>query len=193
MDPNPLLLDVPDTLTTARLLLRVPRAGDGVAVNRAVAESFSELNEWMPWAKTLPSVAESEQFVRDAHVKFLRRDELPLLMLNADDGELIGASGMHHIDWTVRRFEIGYWCRTTRVGRGYVTEAVAALTRFLFTELGARRVEVRMDERNVRSIRVPERLGFLYEGTLRHDALDTSGQPRNTRIYGLISLAQLVE
>ncbi len=32
----------------------------------------------------------------------------------------------------VRRFELGYWCRTRHQGRGFVTEAVRALTRFAF-------------------------------------------------------------
>ena len=49
-------------------------------VNRAIVESFAELHEWMPWAATLPTAIESERFVRDAAVRYLRREDLPLFM-----------------------------------------------------------------------------------------------------------------
>jgi hypothetical protein len=48
---NPLLLDLPEHLVTARLILRPPRAGDGPELNGAVRESRPELRRWMPWAK----------------------------------------------------------------------------------------------------------------------------------------------
>ena len=43
-----------------------------------------------------------------------------------------------------------------------------------------------MDERNAASRRVAERAGFTFEGTLRRDALDTNGEPRNTRVYARV-------
>jgi RimJ/RimL family protein N-acetyltransferase len=73
-------------------------------------------------------------------------------------------------------------------GHGYVTEAVAELTRFCFETLSARRVEIRMDERNERSWRVPERLGFTLEGTLRNEERAPDGELRNLRVYAMTSL-----
>jgi hypothetical protein len=35
-------------------------------VNEAIIESFSVLNKFMPWAKQIPSVEESEEFARQA-------------------------------------------------------------------------------------------------------------------------------
>lgn len=191
MAVSPILIDLPDEIRTERLILRAPRAGDGPAINRAIVESFVELKEWMPWAQTLPSVEDSERFARESHAKFVRREDLPMVVLRASDGELIGASGMPRFDWDVPRFEIGYWCRTSCVGRGYVSEAVIALTRFAFMTLHARRVEIRMDERNVRSRRVAERAGFELEARLRRDSVAPNGEPRNTLIYSLITVDRL--
>jgi RimJ/RimL family protein N-acetyltransferase len=98
---------------------------------------------------------------------------------------------MHHIEWSVPRFEIGYWCRTSLAGRGYIREAVTALTWMAFETLGAARVEVRMDTQNERSWRVAERLGFQLEGVLRSDARANDGQLRDTRVYALTALADL--
>ncbi len=189
---EPLLIELPAQLLTPRLSLAPPAPGDGVMVNRAIVESFAELHEWMPWAATQPSVIESERFVRDAAGRYLRRDDLPLFMRLRDTGEFIGASGMHRIDWSVPRFEIGYWCRTSRAGHGYVSEAVSAIVRFAFETLHAARVEIRNDVANSRSFRIAERLGFKLEGILRRDSRTPSGELRDTRVYAMTDIGQLV-
>jgi RimJ/RimL family protein N-acetyltransferase len=184
-----LLEDVPERIDTERLILRMARGDDAAAVNAAVCESLADLRVHMPWAQTAPSLAQSNADCRRMQGKFLLREDLAMFMFerraDGSEGEFIGGTGLHRIDWTVRRFEIGYWCRTTQQGRGYVTEAVRALTPFAFDSLKARRVEVRMDDSNVRSWKVAERAGFLLEGTLRSDSLSPLGEPRDTRIYAL--------
>jgi RimJ/RimL family protein N-acetyltransferase len=189
---EPLLIELPEQLLTPRLSLSPPKPGDGVAVNRAIVESFAELHQWMPWAATLPTAIESERFAREAAIRYQRREDLPLFMRLRDTGEFIGASGMHRIDWTVPRFEIGYWCRTSRVGRGYVSEAVTAITRFAFETLHAARVEIRTDIANSRSFKIAERLGFTLEGILRRDSRTPKGELRDTRLYAMTDIAQLI-
>jgi RimJ/RimL family protein N-acetyltransferase len=190
---DPLLLDLPAQIVTERLSIVPPAPGDGAMLNRAIAESFAELHEWMPWAARLPSVEESERFVREAATNYLRRSDLPLFLRDRNTQEFIGASGLHRIDWSVPRFEIGYWCRTSRVGRGYIGEAVAAITRLAFDVLQAERVEIRTDTANTRSWRVAERLGFALEGVLRHDTRTPQGEIRDTRVYALIERRALRE
>ena len=89
----------------------------------------------------------------------------------------------------MRRFEIGCWIRASAQGQGDVSEAVQALTRMAFSELQARRVEIRMDEKTLRSRAVAERCGFELEGVLRCDALSPNGEPRDTRVYSRIAAA----
>jgi RimJ/RimL family protein N-acetyltransferase len=86
----------------------------------------------------------------------------------------------------VPSFEIGYWIRQPREGRGYVTEAVMLVTRFCFGRLGANRVFIRCDRRNTRSRAIPERLGFVNEGTVRNELRDTSGNLADMVFYGMV-------
>ena len=182
---DPLLLDIPQQILTNRLLIRAPRPGDGPELNAAIRESAAELR-WMPWATPLPSVEDSEAHSRRAAARFLAREDLPYrAFLKGKDTFVLG-TGLHRIDWTVRRFEIGYWVRTPFAGRGYVTEAVGALTAMAFATLGAERVEIRMDDRNLRSRGVPERLGYVLEGILRRDSRGPDGSLRDTRVYSTI-------
>lgn len=184
MIQRPILLDIPDAFESERLLLRAPQVGDGEAINRAVVESLEELRPWMPWATEAPSLADSEEVVRRAAVKYLAREDFMLLLWDKATGELVGASGMHRIDWEIPAVEIGYWVRTSMSGHGYITEAVNAITHFAFATLGAHRVEIRCDERNTRSAAVARRAGFTLEGILHNEARDhISLKLRNTMVF----------
>ena len=189
-DTDPLLLHVPERIVTPRLVLRPPRAGDGPALNAAVTASLQALKPWMPWAQQAPTPGESESVARGAFAKFLARTDL-VYSIWLHDGQghettLVGGTGLHRIDWTVRRFEIGYWCRSGHTGQGLVTEAAVAMNRLAFDHLQAQRVEVRMDAHNTGSWRVAEKAGFTLEGTLRGDSHGTDGQVRSTRVYARV-------
>ena len=187
---DPLMIELPAVLEGERLLLRAPRAGDGAALHDAMVESIESLKPWMPWAQTLPTPQDSELTCRQMAARFVQRTDLPLYIFEraADGGcgRLIGGTGLHRFDWSVPRFEIGYWCRTSLQGHGFVTEAVRTLARFAFDGLRARRVEIRMAGHNTRSRAVAERCGFTLEGVLRQDSLDRNGQPRDTVVYARV-------
>jgi RimJ/RimL family protein N-acetyltransferase len=181
------LREPPEEIATARLRLHAPRPEDGLAVNAAVAASHREFALWLPWAIDCPTVADSSEWCAAAAGRRERREEIAYLLSERDGGAVVGSISLLRGDWEVGRFEIGYWCRSDRVGRGYVAEAVQAMVRLAFSTLGLQRVEIRCDARNARSIRVAERAGFLQEGRLRHDALANDDSLRDTLVYGLLA------
>ena len=187
---EPVLIDVPESIQTPRLVLRCPRAGDGAAVNAAVQETIDALQLWMAWSRPAPTVEQTEAWCRKAHAAFVARSDLPFSMylrgLDGAAGEFVGNTGFHHIDWAVPRLEIGYWVRRRFEGRGYMTEAVRALAACAFEAVKAERVEIRADDRNERSWRVAERAGFALEGILRRDSRSPDGGVRDTRVYARV-------
>jgi ribosomal-protein-serine acetyltransferase len=203
MSIDPLMVEVPERVHTTRFILRCPRPGDGVALNAAVCDSHALLRDWMPWAQKAPLLEESEAYCRRNHARFALREDLPYFIFEREpggeesghgggagsqgtEGLLIGATGLHHIDWKVRSFEIGYWRRAGLLGQGIAAEAAQALSRMAFDVLAARRVEVRMDDANLASRKVAERAGFSFEGLLRCDSLNVNGAPRHTRVYSRV-------
>jgi RimJ/RimL family protein N-acetyltransferase len=182
-----ILLDFPDHFETERLLLRAPRPGDGLPLNDAIRESLDKLRPWMHWAQTLQTVEQTEAVVRQAAARFYLREELRLHLFRKSDGLLVGSSGMHHIDWSVPRFEIGYWVRASLEGQGYVTEAVNGITRFAFDTLMAQRIEILCDVRNRRSAAVAERCGYQLEAHLRKDSRAPDGSIRDTLVYARLA------
>lgn len=180
---DPILYTIPESFESKRLLIRASLWEDGVRVNEAVKESIEELRPWMPWAGNIPTIEESELSIRRSRLQFLDRTDLRLLLILKETGQLIGSSGLHRIDWQSRKFEIGYWVRTSFGNQGYITEAVEAITNYAVHELQANRIEIRCDGRNTRSSRVAERLGFTLEGILRNDKCDVDGSLRDTMVF----------
>jgi len=181
---NPLLIDFPEEFTTERLVIRIPKPGDGQAVFEAINESIEELKPWMPFAHSEQSAQDVEINIREAYIKFLKREDLRLLVFLKESGELVASTGLHRIDWSVPKFEIGYWINSRFSGKGFMTEAVSGITDFAFRELNAKRVEIRCDVKNKKSRAIPERLGYSLEGILKNDdwSVDKS-ELRDTCIY----------
>jgi RimJ/RimL family protein N-acetyltransferase len=67
--------------------------------------------------------------------------------------------------------EIGYWLGRAYWGRGIVTDAVRAATRYAFATLGMHRVWAVPFEHNAASCRVLEKAGYVLEGRLRRSAI----------------------
>jgi ribosomal-protein-serine acetyltransferase len=185
---TPHFREFPDQFETARLTIRAPRPGDGPETYAAVTESLAELRPWMPWAEGVRSVESQEEVMRRAHAEFMARNDLMLLLFLKGTDTVVGCSGLHRIDWSVPRFEIGYWARTSYAGRGFITEAVCGITAFAFQTLGARRVEIRCDEENTRSASVALRSGFVLEGVLHHTRRHHfTGALVNTMIFAQVA------
>lgn len=182
---------LPAEIRSKRLLLRLPAVEDAEKLNAAILASHAELSVWMDWAIKPQTLIETLGFCREALTSWKEERALNVLIIHRSSGEIVGSCGYPRLEWSVPKFEIGYWCRSDRVGQGFVTEATWALARHAFESLAARRVELRMDDRNQRSWAVAERLGFDHEATLRNDLRVPDGSLRDTRVYGSVSLESL--
>jgi RimJ/RimL family protein N-acetyltransferase len=181
----PILRPLPDTILGPRVMLRPRRAGDGPATWEAIEESREQLRLWLPWADATRTPEDAEASARRAQGRWLLREDLQVSVWENAMGRLLGGSGLHRINWEIPRFEIGYWLRTSAQGQGFMTEAVALLCRLAFETLGANRVEIRCDARNLKSAALPGRLGFVHEATLRNESRDHFGELRDSLIFAL--------
>ena len=177
----------PLPLNTSRLVLRQPTPRDADVIQKAIEESFDSLHRWMPWATTLQSLEDTREFLVGAERKFLEGEDFAVSAFLNETGEFVLSSGIHPRNWSVPKFEIGYWCRASMQGRGYATEAVKGLTRLAFEAMGATRVEIRCDSRNQPSRRVAELAGYRLKAELRSDDRANDGSLRDTVVYALLS------
>ncbi|CAN7337443.1 GNAT family N-acetyltransferase [Rossellomorea sp. LjRoot5] len=184
---KPSLIEFPSRIETPRLFIRPCMPGDGTDVFHAIADSRNELQPWLPFARKEQTLEEVEAGVRESYADFIKKTDIRLHIYLKETNEFIGSTGLHRIDWDVPKVEIGYWLNSRHTKKGYIVEAVEALTHFALHDLSCKRVEIRCDERNNASRRVPERLGFLLEGIIRNDHLDKNGtDARDTCVYSLV-------
>jgi len=83
-----------------------------------------------------------------------------------------------------RQCEIGYSFLPEAHGRGYATEAAAAMLALCFDELDAHRVAGRIEARNEASARLLERLGMRREAHLRENEF-VKGEWNDEVIYAI--------
>ena len=99
------------------------------------------------------------------------------------DGSPIGSIGLKlkgSTDMTDREdeCELGYWIGKPFWGQGLIPEAAEELLRHAFEELGMRAVWCGYYEGNVKSRRVQEKLGFVYQHTTEGLELPLLGELR---------------
>lgn len=79
---------------------------------------------------------------------------------------LVGMIGVK-FDWGNRTASIGYFISKDREGKGIITTCLKSVMKELFDQYSINRIEIQCAANNVKSQRVPERLGFKREGIKR--------------------------
>jgi len=125
----------------------------------------AHLRQWLPWVDSTKTVEDSKAFISQGLQKFATGNGFEAGIFY--QGQLAGVIGVHYIDWANRKASIGYWLGESFQGKGLMTKACKACIDDLFVEQGVNRVEIRCAVGNQRSRAIPERLGFVMEGTIR--------------------------
>lgn len=94
-------------------------------------------------------------------------DPLHLAVIERETDRCVGGVSLRPERGGPEVADVGYTLAPDVHGRGYATEAVGALVDHAFEERFAERVYATIFVGNLASRRVVEKLGFLYEGTLR--------------------------
>jgi len=155
---------IPPVLQTARLRLRPFSAADAPAVQRlAGAREIADTTHQIPHpyadGLALAWIATHAQLHADDRA-------LTLAIEVQEESRLCGAIGLR-LAREDRHAELGYWIGVADWGRGFCTEAAAAVLDFGFGSLGLHRVYASYFARNPASGRVLQKLGMAHEGLLR--------------------------
>lgn len=147
--------------------------------------SDREVMRYWPWpayterAQAEALLAEIEALFREGHL-------YQWGVVRREDDRVIGTITLSSIDRTHLRAKLGCALSRAHWGRGFAVEAAGRLLDFAFGPLGLHRIEADVDPRNVHSLRLLERLGFVREGLLR-ERWRVGGEVQDGALYGLLA------
>ena len=87
-----------------------------------------------------------------------------------DTKKYIGGCGINHLDWKNSTATIGIFIGDSEYwGKGYGTDAMRVLIRFIFEQMNIHKVKLNVYAFNERAIKSYQKIGFVHEGTLRQE------------------------
>ena len=141
---------------------------------------------WMPQAP--PVTAEAmKRMIQDDLAAMGRGETLVFAQIDLQSGRAVGRTTYMDIRRRDRGLEIGgTWLGKTWQRTGINTEAKYLLLRHAFEELGAIRVMLKTDGRNLQSQQAIERIGAQKEGVLRKHMMLHDGFIRDTVVFSIL-------
>lgn len=130
--------------------VRLYQQRDAEAMHVAALESVAEVYPWMAWCHRRYSLDEARQWVT-VQEKLAKQGMAYEFAILGEAGRFLGGCGINQIS-TVNRFaNLGYWVRTSAMGRGVAPAAVRLVAEYAFRQTDLIRLEIVCAAANTRS------------------------------------------
>jgi RimJ/RimL family protein N-acetyltransferase len=149
----------PPLLATSRLVLRELAAADAPAIARGAGDP--RVAQFLLAVPVPYPVALAQRWITARRAWWARGRGVTLAIARRDrPAALLGTVSLQRAVGA-RRAELGYWLAAPAWGRGYATEAAAALIDYGFRELGLARIDASVFTDNAASAHVLGKLGMV--------------------------------
>lgn len=142
------------------------------------------------WRWTLAQIAteaDLDRYLATALREQVEERSLPFVTIDKVSGRITGSTRFGNIERAHRRVEIGWTTVGLEFQRSHVnTEAKYLMMRHAFEVWGCIRVELKTNALNMKSRNAMLRIGCKEEGTLRHQAINEHGVPRDTTYFSVL-------
>ena len=164
------------------LALRLMTERDAEEAYTLMDANRERLAEYMPWMDGINSVEDERKSL--VALVFDPNEQINCFLTL--DGRIVGCVSLEAINCTEEWAAIGYWIGSQWEGKGYITAGVRDMEKLCFTELGMERVQITNDAANARSRAIPEKLGYTFEGILRHHMISGHGRIADQSVYSIL-------
>jgi RimJ/RimL family protein N-acetyltransferase len=168
----------------ASALLRPLKISD---INNLLKVATEDKNLLQYSTKPIYSEQLLKDYIENAIKERIGRNRYYFSIFDKKKNEYAGSTSFLNISNVDSRVEIGAtWIGKDFQRTGLNRNCKYLLLKFSFDELGAERVELKTDERNVASRNAIQKIGGKFEGILRSHTLMYDGFRRNTVYYSIL-------
>lgn len=165
------------------LFLKIPSIEDAKDIYTVIDGDREHLKEWLAWVDSVTSYENTEANIKQRIGDFNTKKAASFFIYYG--GQWVGSVGFISLDNVNYNGEIGYWLSSKFGGKGLMTECVKACITYGFEQLDLHRIIIKCNNGNIKSAAIPQRLGFVLEGTLREDRF-RQNEYSDTLIFGLL-------
>ena len=170
-------------LKTARLRLRRLVEEDAQIVFDRWAQD-PEVTRFLLWSPHT-SLEESLTHAKKCVASWDDEVSFAWIMEDRESGKVVGSIAAYPSEYAI---ELGYLVSRDSWGKGFMVEAVDAVSDWFLSQPSIFRIWAEVDTENLSSARVLEKASFEREGTHRRGIMspNMSGEPRDAFIYGRV-------
>jgi ribosomal-protein-serine acetyltransferase len=162
-----------------QILLKQIELADAEEIFETIDSQRLYLGKWLPFVAVSLSIVNTVFFID----KMLEDTHENYVFVIRYKGVFAGLIGFKGNDKQNNRTEIGYWLSENYQKKGIVTQSVKRLCEFAFEELRMNRIQIRCAVGNEPSKKVPQKLGFVFEGVERDGEKLTGGIFTDIEVY----------
>ncbi|NLB89737.1 MAG: GNAT family N-acetyltransferase [Clostridiales bacterium] len=170
------------TLETRRLYLRKARMAD--AKDIFAYSKNPEVARYVLW-DAHRSIQDSRNYIRYLIRQYRQGKPGSYVIVEKATEQVIGTIGFMWINPEFASAEVGYSLAQRCWNQGYMTEALEAVIRYGFEQLGLNRIEGQHDVRNQASGMVMRRAGMVKEGLLQERMIN-KGRFIDVELYAVL-------
>lgn len=183
-------LEIPDVIETKRFILRPYQEGDGqMFFDMLEHDNRDHLQELLGLVASSDEIEFVEKWICDLGKDWKDHDRFVMGIWSKSTQDFLGHLWIEPMNWDSGHFEIGWFVDKNHQGKGIITEATIRALIFIFNNLNAHKVTVRVRENGpyaMKSKNIAERCGFIYEGLLRETIKLENGDYTSETYYGLL-------
>ncbi|MFS0557978.1 GNAT family N-acetyltransferase [Brevibacillus sp. 179-C9.3 HS] len=151
-------------IETDRLILRQPDRNDLEDIYEVL--SHEEVAKYVGVAR-FQSMAEAEMELRWYQDLFEQKQGLRWAVSDRSTGKFLGSCGYKNYHAVHNKAEVGYDLNFAWWNKGIMSEALAPIIAYGFSQMNLNRMEADADTRNTASIHLLQKFGFQIEGIHR--------------------------
>ena len=155
-----------EALDDGTIRIRRYRIDDVDELHPAARESIVEVGAWLPWLDEGYMRDDSRAWIEASHHAWEEGARFAFAVEEVGSGRYLGGVGLNQLNWAHRFANLGYWVRSSAMGRGVAPRAACLVARLGLDDLELTRLEILCAVENARSIRVAEKVGASREGVL---------------------------